>query len=49
MTTSKQDKTKWTVTNLKTGGVSYFNTEEGARSYALSYPGCFSVRAPIYR
>jgi hypothetical protein len=45
---SKQHKTLWTVTHLRTGGVLYFETEEGARAYSFTAAGPVSIRRPIY-
>lgn len=41
-----QHKTKWTWVS-ENGGVLYFNTEEAARSHALTYGGR-GIRRPIY-
>ena len=42
--------TKWTVTNLRTGGVVAFDSEQQARTYCLLYGDTtpLSMRPPLY-
>lgn len=47
---SRRHKTRWTVTNLKTGYCKLFQDKESAKSYALSFGDItpLALRAPLY-